>query len=122
MATVMTEDRIEKAARLRGEAWLVCGKVDAFDDDFRPRICEEVYAIQDAMTAVINKSTVGWKLGATSLAIGAKAGQDGPIIGRVFKEVMFISPITSLRAWFGEISIDFARGSAQSTQDRSISE
>ena len=77
------------------------------------------------MTAVINKPIVGWKLGATSLAIGAKDGQDGPIIGRVFKEVMFISPITSPRAQFGdlgEIFIDFARGSAQSMQDRSISE
>jgi 2-keto-4-pentenoate hydratase len=96
----MTEDRIQKAARLLAQAWLVPGKVEAFDDDLRPRTREEAYAIQDAMAVVINKPTVGWKLGATSPAMRAKAGHDGPIIGRVFEEVMYISPVTLPMARF----------------------
>lgn len=83
-AYVITEDRIQKAARLLGEAWLTPVKTETFPDDLRPRPREEAYAIQDAMAAVISKPTVGWKLGATSLAMRAKAGHDGPIIGRVF--------------------------------------
>jgi 2-keto-4-pentenoate hydratase len=96
----MAEDRIQTAARLLGQAWLAPGKVAAFDDDLRPKTREEAYAIQDAMAAVINKPVAGWKLGATSLAMRAKAGHDGPIIGRIFEEVMFTSPVTLPMARF----------------------
>jgi 2-keto-4-pentenoate hydratase len=99
-AAIVMDQRIETAGRLLGEAWLRPGKLDAFDDDLRPRTREEAYAIQDAMARVINKPTVGWKLGATSLAMRAKAGHDGPIIGRIFEEVMFHSPVTLPMARF----------------------
>ena len=96
----MTESRIEKAGRLLAEAWSRPGKLEAFDDELRPRTREEAYAIQDAMAIQINKPIVGWKLGATSLAMRAKAGHDGPIIGRIFEEVMFTSPVTLPMARF----------------------
>jgi 2-keto-4-pentenoate hydratase len=104
------EDRIEKAARLLAAAWSRPGKIDSFDDDLRPRTREEAYAIQDAMAAMINKPTVGWKLGATSLAMRAKAGHDGPIIGRIFEEVTFTSPATLAMARFphSRVECEFA--------------
>lgn len=96
----MIENRIRDAARLLGEAWLKPGKVEVFDDALRPRTREEAYAIQDAMAEVIGLPTVGWKLGATSPAMRRKAGHDGPIIGRIFEEVMFTSPVTLPMARF----------------------
>ena len=88
----MTDDRIREAGRRLGEAWLAARPVDAYPEELRAGSREEAYAIQDAMAAVIGEPVTGWKLGATSPAMRARAGHDGAIIGRVFESVTFGTP------------------------------
>lgn len=88
----MTEERIREAGRRLGEAWLAARPMDAFPENFRARSRTEAYAIQDAMAAVIGERITGWKLGATSPTMRARAGHDGAIIGRVFESVTFGTP------------------------------
>ena len=88
----MRDDRIREAGRRLGEAWLAARPVDAYPEDLRAGSRNEAYAIQDAMAAVIGESITGWKLGATSPTMRARAGHDGAIIGRVFESVTFGTP------------------------------
>ena len=88
----MTDDRIREAGRRLGEAWLAARPVDAYPEELRAGSRREAYAIQDAMAAVIGEPVTGWKLGATSPTMRARAGHDGPIIGRVFESVTFGTP------------------------------
>ncbi len=89
----MRSNQIKKAAELLSEAWLKPGKVETFPSEFRAKTRDQAYAIQDAMADMIGFPVVGWKLGATSPAMRLKAGHDGPIIGRIFDNVMFTSPV-----------------------------
>ena len=48
--------------------------------------------VQDTMKDLIGQPVTGWKLGATSPIMRARAGHDGAIIGRVFESMTFDSP------------------------------
>ena len=88
----MTDDRIREAGRRLGEAWLAARPADDWPEALRARSRADAYAIQDAMAAVIGEPVTGWKLGATSPTMRARAGHDGAIIGRVFRSVTFTTP------------------------------
>ena len=88
----MTEERIREAGRRLAGAWLAARPADAYPDALRARSRREAYAIQDAMAAEIGEPVTGWKLGATSPTMRARAGHDGAIIGRVFESVTFGTP------------------------------
>ena len=106
----MTEDRIREAGRRLGEAWLAARVVDAYPEGLRARSRAEAYAVQDAMAGVIGQPVTGWKLGATSPTMRARAGHDGAIIGRVFESVTFASPTELSMARFPDswIECEFA--------------
>ena len=88
----MTDDRNRAAGRRLGEAWLAARPVDTFPEELRARSRADAYAIQDEMAMVIDQPVTGWKLGATSPAMRARAGHDGAIIGRIFESVTFGTP------------------------------
>ena len=88
----MTEDRIHEAGRRLADAWLAAQPADTYPEELRARSRSEAYAIQDAMAAEIGEPVTGWKLGATSPTMRARAGHDGAIIGRVFDSVTFGTP------------------------------
>ena len=102
----MTDDRIREAGRRLGEAWLAARPMDAFPATLRARSRTEAYAIQDAMAAVIGQPVTGWKLGATSPTMRARAGHDGAIIGRVFESVTFATPAELSMARFPDSRVE----------------
>ena len=102
----MTDDRIREAGRRLGEAWLAARPVDIYPEELRAGSRKEAYAIQDAMAAVIGESVTGWKLGATSPTMRARAGHDGAIIGRVFESVTFGTPTELSIAQFPDSRVE----------------
>ena len=58
------------------------------------------------MAAVIGQPVTGWKLGATSPAMRARAGHDGAIIGRVFESVTFGTPAELSMARFPDARVE----------------
>ncbi|MDD9981801.1 MAG: hydratase [Gammaproteobacteria bacterium] len=102
----MTDDRIREAGRRLGEAWLAARPADAYPETLRARSRTEAYAIQDAMAAVIGQPVTGWKLGATSPTMRARAGHDGAIIGRVFESVTFDTPAELSMARFPDSRVE----------------
>jgi 2-keto-4-pentenoate hydratase len=87
-------ERLREAGARLGDAWLAARDLVAFPDELRARSRAEAYAIQDFMAETIRQPITGWKLGATSLAMRARAGHDGAIIGRIFDSVTFQTPAT----------------------------
>ena len=104
--TGMTEDRIRDAGRRLAEAWLAARSLDAYPEELRARSRTEAYAIQDAMAGAIDRPVTGWKLGATSPTMRARAGHDGAIIGRVFDFVTFDSPAVLSMARFPDSRVE----------------
>lgn len=88
----MTQDKVERAAKILAEAWLAAKPATSFPDELRATTRAEAFAIQDAMARIIDQPVSGWKLGATSPAMRRRAGHDGAIIGRVFESVTYQSP------------------------------
>ena len=102
----MADDRICEAGRRLGEAWLAARPAGAFPEALRARSRAEAYAIQDAMAAAIGQPVTGWKLGATSPTMRARAGHDGPIIGRVFESVTSGTPAELSMARFPDSRVE----------------
>ena len=102
----MTDDRIREAGRRLAEAWLAARALDAFPDELRARSRAQAYAVQDAMAAAIAEPVTGWKLGATSPTMRARAGHDGAIIGRVFESVTFDTPAKLSMARFPDSRVE----------------
>jgi len=102
----MTDDRIREAGRRLAEAWLAARSLDAYPEELRARTRTEAYAIQDAMAEVIDQPATGWKLGATSPTMRARAGHDGAIIGRVFDSVTFDTPAVLSMARFPDSRVE----------------
>ena len=102
----MTDDRIREAGRRLAEAWLAARALDAYPEELRARSRAEAYAVQDAMAAAIGEPVTGWKLGATSPTMRARAGHDGAIIGRVFESVTFGTPAELSMARFPDSRVE----------------
>ena len=102
----MTDDRIREAGRHLAEAWLASRALDAYPEELRARSRAEAYAVQDAMAAAIGEPVTGWKLGATSPTMRARAGHDGAIIGRVFESVTFGTPAELSMARFPDSRVE----------------
>ena len=102
----MTDDRAHEAGRRLADAWLAARPMDIFPEALRARSRADAYAIQDAMAAVIGEPVTGWKLGATSPTMRARAGHDGAIIGRVFESVTFATPAELSMARFPDSRVE----------------
>jgi 2-keto-4-pentenoate hydratase len=89
----MDQKDIKEAAASLARAWLAASDMpEMLPDRQRPKDREEAYAIQDEMARIINKPTLGWKMGATSPAISRREGHSGPIVGRVLQGTVFHTP------------------------------
>lgn len=63
-----------------------------------PQTLNESYAIQDAVTSLLGKPVVGYKIGLTNPATWAGAGVTEPISGRVFADTILSNRITAAPA------------------------
>ncbi len=99
----MTDDRVREAGRRLADAWIAARPMDDCPEALRARSRADAHAIQDAMAAAIGEPVTGWKLGATSPAMRARAGHDGVIIGRVFESVTFATPAELSMARFASL-------------------
>lgn len=79
----MDATAIDRAAALLIQARRTRRPID-LPDACRPRGLEEAYAIQEAVTAGLGETPVGWKIGATDAAIRVREGFDEPVAGRLF--------------------------------------
>ena len=102
----MTDDQIHEAGRRLARAWLSARPAHAWPEALRARSRADAYAIQDSMAAAIGEPITGWKLGATSPTMRARAGHDGAIIGRVFRSVTFATPAELSMARFPDSRVE----------------
>ena len=116
----MRDDGVERAARILAEAWLEARPAESFPQELRVGDRLQAYQVQDAMARIIGEPVTGWKLGATSPAMGRRAGHDGPIIGRVFESVTFSSPARLPAARFPDarVECEFAFRLAEAVESR----
>jgi 2-keto-4-pentenoate hydratase len=87
----MDAQEIERAAALLIEARRTHTPSD-LPEACRPRSLEEAYAIQEAVTAGLGETPVGWKIGATDAAVRALEGFDEPVSGRLFAGHVHAAP------------------------------
>jgi 2-keto-4-pentenoate hydratase len=82
---------IERAAALLIEARHTRVPTD-LPEACRPRSLDEAYAIQEAVTAGLGETPVGWKIGATDAAVRAIEGFAEPVAGRLFAGHVHAAP------------------------------
>jgi len=87
----MDAHAIERAAALLIEARRTRQPTD-LPEACTPRNLEEAYAIQEAVTAGLGETPVGWKIGATDAAVRALEGFDEPVSGRLFAGHVHAAP------------------------------
>ena len=81
----MNQREVTEAAELLWRTRLEEKRIDALPPDLRPIDLEQGYAIQEAMVAVADQPTFGWKIAATSAAGQKHIGVTEPLAGRLFK-------------------------------------
>jgi 2-keto-4-pentenoate hydratase len=77
------ERQWREAAQLLWSHWQDGSRIEALPAACRPATREEGYAIQAQVRAVSGRSSLGWKIAATSAAGQAHIGVDGPLAGRL---------------------------------------
>ena len=75
--------RVEAAARRLAEAWRSGARIPDLGAA-RPRSRDQAYAVQDAVTEILDLPVAGWKVGAATPAIMRQRGLDEPIPGPLF--------------------------------------
>lgn len=82
----------------------------------RPRTLAEAYAIQEGVTLSLGEVPVGWKIGATEIAVREREGFTEPVSGRLFEGHVHHSPadlpahlFTTFRNCETEIAVVLAR-------------
>jgi 2-keto-4-pentenoate hydratase len=87
----MDAHAIERAAALLIEARRTRQPTD-LPDACQPRSLEDAYQIQEAVTAGLGETPVGWKIGATDAAVRTLEGFDEPVAGRLFAGHVHAAP------------------------------
>lgn len=98
--------RIDALAARLARAWQGGGTIELPGDAERPRTRAEAFAVQDRMAALIGGRCVGWKVGATVVAVQRLEGHDGPIPGRLFADRVFDSPAKVAAADFPRARVE----------------
>jgi 2-keto-4-pentenoate hydratase len=90
---------IERAAALLVEARRARRPVD-LPEECRPQSLDDAYALQEAVTAALGETPVGWKIGATDTAVRAHERLPEPVAGRLFAGHVHRSPADLPRELF----------------------
>jgi 2-keto-4-pentenoate hydratase len=93
-AANLSDEAVQRAARLLLDARHDGRTIAALPPDCRPASVDEGYRIQDAVTQHLALRTIGWKIGCTAVDQQKFLGTDGPFAGRVFAYLAFDSPAT----------------------------
>lgn len=88
----MQADAVLRAARRLADAWRANSPTELLEDELEPRGRDQAMAIQAAFADLVGEPVVGWKIGATSMAVQRKQGLDGPVPGRIFGPGVYFSP------------------------------
>ena len=84
-------DKIERLAKNLADAWVNNGTIPLPAAADAPSSREEAYQIQNRMAEIVGTPVVGWKVGATVIAVQQFEGHDGPIPGRILEDRLFQS-------------------------------
>jgi len=110
----MNTETLRAASDLLVRHWQNGTVLDALPTGMRPNTREEGYAIQAQIEALSNQPLWGWKIAATSLAGQKHIGIDGPIAGRLLKEMVLqeeeVVPFGANRMRVAEAEFAFKMG------------
>ncbi len=84
--------RTTEAARLLAAARRTVTAINSLPEAVAPRSVAEAYATQDALVDVLGSAIVGWKVGATAVAIQQRLGTNEPFAGPLLAGSVFESP------------------------------
>ena len=74
------------------EAWMKRDLIEVKSTDF-PKNRKESHLIQKEFHKVLNKKTVGWKIGMVTKSLQDGAKVDGPMIGKIIDETVLVNPL-----------------------------
>ena len=74
------------------EAWIKKDLIEIKSTDL-PKNRKESHLIQKEFHKVLNKKTVGWKIGMVTKSLQDGAKVDGPMIGKIIDETVLINPL-----------------------------
>ena len=72
------------------ESWLSKSLLDlsTLSNKEIPSSRKEAFEAQNIFYKLINKKTVGWKIGAVAKEVQKEEGYDGPVPGKIFQETL----------------------------------
>ena len=73
-------------------AWIKKDLIDIKPEDF-PKNRRESHLIQEKFHKILNKKTVGWKIGMVTKSLQDGAKVDGPMIGKIIDETVLKNPL-----------------------------
>ena len=74
------------------DAWIKKDLIEIKSTDL-PKNRKESHLIQKEFHKVLNKKTVGWKIGMVTKSLQDGAKVDGPMIGKIIDETVLINPL-----------------------------
>ncbi len=74
------------------DAWIKKDLIDVKPEDF-PKNRKDSHLIQERFHKLLNKKTVGWKIGMVTKKLQDGAKVDGPMIGKIIDETVLMNPL-----------------------------
>lgn len=102
----MSPAAVEAAARVLVETRRANGLLAALPDELTPGNVADAYAIQDRVRALWGERLVGWKAGATALAVQQKFALADPFAGPVFAPDHAAGPARLPAARFAHLALE----------------
>jgi 2-keto-4-pentenoate hydratase len=88
----LSQEAIERLARMIWDAWQAHVTLPRPDAALWPNTVADGYAIQDALARISGLHSIGWKIGATNQSAQEHLSLSGPLSGRLFAPFRHDSP------------------------------
>tara|TARA_A100001011_G_scaffold72941_1_gene74853 strand:+ start:1219 stop:1980 length:762 start_codon:yes stop_codon:yes gene_type:complete len=83
---------MNKLAEKLADAWIKKDLIDINSEEF-PKSRKDSHLIQKQFHQVLNRKTVGWKIGMVTKNLQDGAKVDGPMIGKIIEETVLMDPL-----------------------------
>ena len=83
---------MNKLAEKLADAWIKKDLIDVNSEEF-PKSRRDSHLIQKQFHQVLNRKTVGWKIGMVTKKLQDGAKVDGPMIGKIIEETVLMDPL-----------------------------
>lgn len=103
---MLTEEQVDKAARLLADARVNNKILEAIPEDCRPRSLADAYAVQDRFIEVLGWPVGGWFCACTNKVIQEILKLDEPYYARLLADFILPSPATLRAADFPPIVLE----------------